>query len=256
MKTTFFVLALASALIGSTALHADTLEVRADLWPPYNAEPGAALPGYIIEILHVAFPSGTVSYKITPWPRAVKELNENKIDAIIGALKAEATGAIFPDEEQGHTDDSFFVAPSNPWRYTGIDSLKKVRVAGAADYAYDGGPVDAYLKTATLPAVQLLSGNAPLENNIKMLKAGRVDVIIEDPAVIHFTLKKLSLPPTTLVIAGTVTPEPKPIYVAFAAGKPESKSRAAQLSATVIAMRADGRLAALLAKYGLCDWSK
>ena len=42
-------------IVCSASFAAETISVRADVWMPYNGEPGAEKPGYGIEILKAVF---------------------------------------------------------------------------------------------------------------------------------------------------------------------------------------------------------
>jgi polar amino acid transport system substrate-binding protein len=48
--------------------------------------------------------------------------------------------------------------------------------------------------------------------------------------------------------------DPNPLYIAFSPSDPRSPAYAALLSEGVVRLRASGRLAAILARYGLADW--
>ena len=257
MKFPLRLLALPALLLAlGTPVVADIIEVRADAWPPYNDQPGSPTPGYVVELMNLAFPNGDINYQITPWPRAVKEVTEGKIHAIIGATKGDAPGAIFPEEAAGATDSTFFVAKDTAWRFTDLESLKKAKVGAVAGYSYDNGPVDAYLAAAAMPAVQLVGGDDPLQTNIKKLQAGRITTILEDANVMSWTLKQLGLPADTFMVAGKAAAEPSLIYVVFSPTHPASAARAAHWTEVVRQLRADGTLAKILAKYNVRDWKK
>lgn len=223
---------------------------------PYNGDPAAERPGYVVELLALVFPQGGINYKISPWPRAVKDVAEGKIHAIIGAAKDEAPGTIYPDEPAGATTSTFYVAKDNTWRFTDLESLKKAKVSAVSGYVYDSGPVDAYLASATVPAVQPVGGEDPLQTNIKKLQAGRITTILEDANVMSWTLKELGMPADTFLSAGKATAEVNFIYVVFSPTHPESAARAARWTEVIRQLRADGTLAKILAKYNVQDWKK
>jgi polar amino acid transport system substrate-binding protein len=246
----------ALCLVFCAPLRAESLTVRADSWPPYNAEPASPLPGYVVELMKLVFPTDTIDYQITPWPRAVKDCSEGKIQAIIGALKTDAPGCIYPEEPAGCSRSAFFVPKDSTWTFTDIESLKKVKIGAISGYSYDNGPVDAYLTSATLPAVQLVGGDDPLQTNIRKLHAERINAIVEDPNVMNWVLKQMKVPATDFKLAGYASAEGNLIYVAFSPTHPESAARAAHWTETIRKLRADGSLAKILAKYDIADWQK
>ena len=251
-------LALPSLLLGlCSPLFADTIEVRADNWMPYNGDPAAERPGYVVELLKATFPKDTIHYVVCPWAQACTELAEGKIDAIIGATPSDSPGAILPELTIGSMRNIFYVKKGTAWRFKGIESLKSIRLAASAGYAYDNaGPLDTYLKEGTAPAVQFGSGDAPLESNIAKLRKGEVDAVVEDASVVLWTLKQMQVPIGEVHSAGALVKEGSPLYVAFTAKKPVSTARAEQLSATVRTLRASGELTKLLALYDLDDWKR
>ena len=251
-------LAIPSLLLGlSGLLRADTIEVRADHWMPYTGAPAAERPGYVVELLKAAFPNDTIHYVISPWAQACAELAEGKIDAILGATPGDAPGSILPELAIGSDRTIFYVKKGTTWRFTGIESLHSIRLAAAAGYAYDlDGPFDTYLKQSKPPAVQFVTGEAPLETNIGKLRKGEVDGVVENASVMLWTLKQLRVPTGEIHSAGALAKEGGPLYVAFSAKNPASSASAKQLSATVEKLRASGELSKLLALYDLDDWQR
>jgi len=251
-----FLLSLLILFLGlRSPVQADTIEVRADHWMPYNGDPADERPGYVVELLRAAFPNDTIHYTTCPWAQACAELAEGKIDAIIGASPSDAPGAIFPELTTGAMRNVFYIKQGTAWRFNGVESLKSIRLAAAKGYAYDdGGPLDTYIKQSAAPAVQFGSGDDPVETNIGKLRKGEVDVVIEDASVMLWTLKKLEIPTGAVHSAGALAKEVTPLYVAFTAKKPISTTRAEQLTAAITTLRGSGKLADLLALYDLDDW--
>jgi len=251
-------LLISALLLGlSTASRADIIEVRADHWMPYNGDPEAERPGYVVELLRAAFPNDTINYKTIPWAQACAELAEGKIDALLGAAPTDSPGAVLPELPIGSMRNVFYVKKGTAWRFKGIESLKSIRLAASAGYTYDtDGPLDTYLKQATEPAVQFGTGDTPLEANIAKLRNAEVDALVEDASVMLWTLKKMQVPVGEVHSAGALVKEGTPLYIAFTAKKPVSKARAEQMSATVRKLRDSGELTKLLALYDLDDWKR
>ena len=251
-------LALPYLLLGlCSPLNAETIEVRADNWMPYNGDPAAERPGYVVELLRAAFPNDTIHYTTCAWTQACAELAEGKIDAILCATPSDSPGAILPELAIGSMRNIFYVKKGTAWRFKGIESLKSIHLAVSAGYAYDtDGPLDAYLKQGNAPAVQFSTGDAPLEANIAKLRSAEIDAVVDDASVMLWTLKKMQVPVGEIHSAGALVKEGSPLYVAFTAKKPVSTARAEQLSATVRKLRESGELTKLLALYDLDDWKR
>ena len=70
-----------------TAVWSETIVLVADEWPPYNSRPNAPKEGYLVDIARAVFESRgiTVSYRLTPWKRAIELTRNGKFNAVIGA---------------------------------------------------------------------------------------------------------------------------------------------------------------------------
>lgn len=239
------------------ALRADIIEVRADHWMPYNGDPTAERPGYIVELLRAAFPNDTINYKIGPWTQACADLAEGKIDATIGGAASETPGAVIPEMSIGNDRMVFYIKKGTVWRFKGVETVKSIRLAASAGYSYDlEGPFDVYIKQATAPAVQFGSGDAPLVDNVAKLLNGEVDAVIENASVMMWTLKHLQVPTGAIHSAGPLVKDGGPLFVAFSGKNKKSKARAEQFSAYIDKARKSGELAKLLALYDLDDWQR
>jgi len=235
---------------------ADTISIRADAWPPYNGDPASETPGYGIEILKAIFSKGghTIDYQTIPWTRALADVKSGKFDGAIGASTEDGAGCLFPKEPIGFMDTQVFAKKGSAWTYTGIDSLKSIKLGAIADYDYGMPELNKYIKEkAGTDAVQLMTGDDALEKNISKLQAGRIDVLVEAEAVVKWTLKKMGLPEDALIKAGSLG-APSEIYVVFAPTKPSSQGYADTYDKGIGELRSSGDLKKILDKYGIKDW--
>ena len=204
-----------------------------------------------------ALRADTIIYKTCSWAQACTELAEGKIDAILGASPNDSPGAILPKLPIGSDRTIFYVKKDTEWRFKDVESLKSIRLAAAAGYAYDQeGPLDSYLKQGSVPAVQFGTGDAPLEANIAKLLKREVDAVVENASVMLWTLKQLRVPTGEIHSAGALAKEGAPLYVAFSAQKSVSPVRAEHFSSTLQKLRESGELTKLLALYDLDDWKR
>ncbi len=254
---------ISSALAGvvfltAPAALADTIRIRADVFYPYNGDPQSDKLGYMIEVAKLALePAGhKVDYQVMPWARALTELADGSIEAIVGASKADAPSAVFPAEPLGVLENHFFVSKDQAWRYAGVESLSKVAIGVIADYSY-GEALDAYIKANEKDPekVQALSSDTALEQNIKKLQAGRIGAVLEGQAVFSYRVVQMKLSMSDFVDAGSIG-DNQLINVAFSAKYPRAQEAAKLISDTVTKLRESGELAKILAKYGLTDFKK
>lgn len=237
------------------AARADTITVRADEWCPYNCAVGASAgdgrPGYGIEVAREIFAAAGhhLDYALSPWTRSLEDCLHGTIDAVIGAAPVDSPDLVFPAEPIGVWDTTFVVRKGDPWRYDGAESLDRVKIAGILGYIYRE-PVNEYL-TAHRKQVDLISGQRPLDQNLRKLVARRIDTTMESRMVLDYKLKVLGLADRLDFAGGTPS---GPIYIAFSPKNPGSRAYADLLDQGIRRMRASGRLAEILASYGLRDW--
>ncbi|MCK9240450.1 transporter substrate-binding domain-containing protein [Desulfocurvus sp.] len=251
MKTVLWTLTLLAAL-SSPALAREII-IAADPWCPYNCAPGAQREGFAVEAARLIFARAGlgVDYQVLPWARAQAEARAGRIDAIIGASRAEAPDFIFPDEGLGHSDNAFFVRADMPWTYLGPESLRGLRVALITDYDYGEGFAALTAEPPGSPNVVYTQGNDALERNFTMLACGRVDMVVSDEAVGRNLLSTFAAR-DAVRFAGTQG-EGEPVYLAFSPARPGARELAQIFSEGWRALRASGELGAILARYGLED---
>lgn len=255
MKKAFLLLcALASVPLAAGNAHADTVTIRADHWYPMNGTPGAEMPGFMIEIAQQALAKAghTVDYALMPWERALYSAQKGQIDCVVGAYKSDAPDLLFPENSQGVDTVAAYVKKGDPWRYSTVDSLKKIKLGAISGYGY-GDNIDAYIEQNP-KLVQLTVGETALDQNIKKLTAGRIDVLIESPAVFDAKLKELKLE-DQFVQAGTLS-DIENLYIACSPVKESSKTYVKLISDGTEDLRKSGELTKILVKYGLKDWKQ
>lgn len=241
-------------LVLPLAAAAETITLAADPWCPYTCEPGTDKPGFMVEIARTVLGKAghSVVYKSVNWTRAIKDAREGKYSGIMGAYTEDAPDFVFPETDQGKSKNSLFVKKENPWKYTGIDSLKQVKIGIVKDYGY-GEPLDGYFKSAKgSDLVQGVGGDDALVKNIKKMMAGRIDALVEDPNVFTLTAADMGVS-DQITTAGDVT-QALSVYIAFSPKDPKSKEYAKIITDGMAELRQSGELEKILARYGLKDW--
>tara|TARA_R110001592_G_scaffold7032_3_gene39492 strand:+ start:29766 stop:30533 length:768 start_codon:yes stop_codon:yes gene_type:complete len=234
---------------------AETITIRADEWFPINGEPKSEKPGYMIEIANlIASKHGAnIDYKTMPWLRSLSKVREGNFDCVVGAFTDDAPDFIFPQEEWGIIESTFYVKKGSKWRYEGVESLKSIKIGSIGGYAY-GDDLDAYIEAnKSSSAVQVVNANNALEQNIKKLQAGRVDAVIEAHLVMNAKLKDMGISQDEFISAGLLG-EANKMYIACSPAKESSKKYTKWFSEGIQMLRDSGKLQAILDKYGLKDW--
>jgi len=236
-----------------------TLTFVADDWCPYNCAPDSDHPGYIVEILKAAYERHgyKVEYKNVPWTRAIEEVMSGKYTGLLSTSVTNTPDLIFPGVAQGAygeaASSTFYVRAGDPWRYNGVKSMEGRMLGMIADYLY-GEEFDKYVadNAKDMRRVQIVAGSGTaLESNIRKLVAGRVDMIVEDPFVIGWFLSQHPDLQGKIEAAGNLGDGDDPVYVGFSPNIPDAQKLAQILTDEMLAMRDNGELQKIFARYGI-----
>ncbi|HSY29638.1 MAG TPA: transporter substrate-binding domain-containing protein [Burkholderiaceae bacterium] len=240
----------------SAAAGSQELTVQADRWCPYNCEPGTAAPGYVIELLQAIFePKGIkIRYEVVPWDRTLIQTRDGKADAAIAATQHEVDsfGLLVGSESIGDSSDCLYVGANNKIKFSkaeDLGALKKIGVSSGYSYSAD---IDAWLKRPENQGkIIVQKGEEPGEINARNLALGRLDGVIEDDHVMQQLIFKFGLQ-HDLVLAGCQ--KQTKIYVAFSPKLKNARNAVKDFDEGMEALRQNGQLAKILARYGMTDW--
>lgn len=75
-----------------------TITIRADEWYSMNGDPESDKPEYMIELAKAIFePHGyEVDYQFMTWKKSLASVNGGFKDCVVGAVKDEAPGLLYP----------------------------------------------------------------------------------------------------------------------------------------------------------------
>lgn len=231
----------------------ETVTIVGDPWCPYNCEPGTDKPGFMIETAREIFKEKGIDvvYKTVPWTRAITETRKGTYNATVGGYIEDTPDFIFSKTAMDKSVDAFYIKSGSSlgWSYKGVNSLEKVSAGVIQDYSY-GKAVDEYINQnkKDISKIQLASGDTALEQNVKKLLAGRIQVVIEDSAVMQRFLDATHQN-DKLTMAGHEKGED--VHIAFSPNNPKSQTYADILSEGIERYKKSGRLEAIKAKYGV-----
>jgi polar amino acid transport system substrate-binding protein len=248
----------------SDQIYANSLMVGADVWCPYNCHKDAAQVGYIVEVLRAIFEPKhiRVDYRVMPWSEAIQAAKSRNIDAVIGASVTEVPTFIFPKEELGRYRAGVFVRQDYNESWTRLIDTKRGILGLIKDYDY-GAEVQAFV-AAYQPneRVFLAEGPSALRQLVQALADGKIQFLVEDPAVMQYFLKENKMEGTLKQIGTARLSEYEAVddfvklYVAFSPRHPRAKEWSDVVTQGLQTLRQNGGLAAILTKYGLQDWQK
>ncbi len=239
-------------LLIAAPLRAETITLVADVWPPYNNEADAEKPGYGVEMMKTIFGAAghQIDYRVIPWNRAIKMVQEGKADAVIGATTEEVPEFIFPERAFGISKIGFYVPEKSEWRYQDIGSLNGMRIGAIKGFEY-GEELDGYFIQHS-DRVQFVYDDNATATNLKKLLRGRIDTFVEDVNVVEAVATQMGIS-NQIKWAGDAD-KGLPVYIAFSPQNPKSARYAALFSEGLAHLRSTGELANILQKYGLQDW--
>jgi polar amino acid transport system substrate-binding protein len=241
-------------LIGTAFAEQPVLRLCADQWMPYNGDPADPKPGYVIELAKAIFePKGIkVEYTVMPWTEALAAVHEGRMGGAIGANKDEGEGLVLPAESIGVISICLVTRADSKWAYENLASFMRIKLGVIKGYAY-WPALDTYIAKAIEKGSGIVcaEGDAPLDDLMKHLKDGEIDVLAESEPVLLWYLRAHDLDRSLFRVVFKNAAEP--IYVAFAPNE-EGKRHAALMDEGVKAMRASGEMEKLLRRYGLRDW--
>lgn len=227
------------------------LHIAADSWMPYNGDPEAKKPGYVVEMVRSIFEKQgyKVAYSTMPYTEALAAVREGKLDAVIGPDEVEAKDLRMPAEPMCEPKICLLTRASNKWNYDNINSLKSQKLGATEGYSY-WPALDGYIK-ANPNKVLLASGDSPIDELFAKLESGEIDILVETEPVLLWHLREHKLDRNQF--RAVLRQDSTPCYVAFAPTE-SGRVQADIFDKGVRELRGSGALAALLKSYGLNDW--
>ena len=207
-------------MLQSKLTSAETFTVVSDYWCPYNCEPNAEPEGFGIDILRQAFEAKgiTVEYILRLWNEALAVVESNQFHAVMSANKTDSRKLLYPDSYFSRSTTCFFKQKNNDWSFNGVQSLKYVQLGVIKSYSY-GALLDKYLAVER-NNIHWVSGSNPLDRLLVKMKAGEIDVIIEDKHVFQY---QVSSSDSSGGFKTDYCLPPANIYMAFAPNHPDTQ---------------------------------
>ncbi len=150
------------------ATAAETITVATDEWSSYTNQDGT---GYYFDLLRAVFPEPEykLDIKIVPYARSVQMALNNQAHVVLGIYKEEVPeGQVSKYVVEQDLVDAL-VSPELNKSWKGAESLAGKSVVAKIDYGFN-----------TITDVKMnYAEKASLENMVKMLKAGRVDAVLD-----------------------------------------------------------------------------
>ena len=229
------------------------IEVACDSWLPYIGVDGENR-GYILSLLKKIYgPYGyDIKYFNMPWKRCIESVKAGDVLALACASKVEAIDCLIPQEPIGESVPSFFVRSNSKWRYSGLESLRLVRlgVIGGSTYSKE---IDDYILKSNSDLMTLTGADAHFRF-YRLLKEERIGAFVESTNVANYYIKKYGIE-EEIINAGKAG-EGELLYLAFNKSDKRSKKLVELFDVGIAELRESGELEVFLAQYNLFDWKR
>jgi len=256
LNTKFAILGLLLILVPELNLTAvDSIVMEGDLFPPYVTAGGPVGPGFVVEVLESILTKAgyNVSFRLTPWTRAVRDVQAGQADLLLLSTADEAVrnGLTVTREPLGMAVLRWYTGKASTWTFSGVDSLKGQVWAVIEGYPY---PFQNYIQANKTDEskITVATGETAMEHNLKKLAAGRGTVLLDDQTVVEYTVKSLGLQDE--IRPAGLYGDPLPMYPLFLAQRQGSQRLSAQISDGIRSLRQSRELRKILAKYNVKDW--
>lgn len=241
-----------SQAIASNEKMNDKIYARADYWCPYNCSHEDENPGYLIEILQLAFGKNQIKYETMNWARAISETRSGTYDIVIGAAKNDTPD--FPlSLPVGQSQNCFYTDEKSKIKYKDVKSLEKLKLGVAKNYSYFTELDEYVAKNITNEEkVNESFGDNVLEKMVTKLIKKEIDIFVENPFVVQYFLKKNQNLPIKIKNVGCT--KITKIYFAFAPNKKETTARVLKVNKKIKEMIQTKEMEKLIKKYGVTKW--
>lgn len=254
----FFVLIVWAMALAQPAAAGDAeapLHLVADLWCPFTCSPQAAQPGLLVEVVQHALPGHTSDYELAGWSRVLQmdSAAPAPVLLVLGLGRSPTVTARYRLSRQPvlNSPPCFFRRRGDPWHYAGIGSLRGLQVGITRGYQYEDSDMAAFLAQVNRGLVHELSGADASERHLEMLVHGRNDVVLEDRAVMRWSMRQHPASGAQVQEAGCLKGRDAGVYVGVLRSDPRGLAVLQAFDRGFQALQAHGQLAPLLKAYGL-----
>ncbi|WP_052074566.1 substrate-binding periplasmic protein [Shewanella mangrovi] len=218
----------------------DKVSFANDLWAPYVDENKDG--GIVIEIMRAALAlhHKTLAVEITPWARAFHDVRNCRRDLVLVWYVPAREKYVTYSHPFLKNRLRFIKRSGDSYEYSDKDSLKGKTIGIIRGYNYE----DILANDSRYG----LQANSNFESNLKMLAAGRLDLVLEDEIVAASTIFELNMT-SKFSFTGPALNE-RELFVATGKCNPAGDNLIAAFNDGLTQIKHNGEYARILAKYG------
>lgn len=189
-----------------------------------------------------------IRYALLNRSRSLVQVQAGEINAILGTRPEEHPELLF-GPPLGHSQEALGFRSGEAQQVSAPQELQELRLGALRDQGYSEDFATYLGRNKNDPTrVQLLVGADGLKRNLKKLLNDRIDLVLEERAVLLHTLKRRRLRRQVEVVT---LPGQIPLHIGFAPGLDSSARYIAQLQEGLERLKHAGRYGEILARYGL-----
>jgi ABC-type amino acid transport substrate-binding protein len=191
----------------------DQLNLTSTDWCPYIcADKGK--PGFIVEYMTELLARNGVSLKVDvfPWSRSISLARQGEYDGVLTATESETPDFHLTTYLSGTYQDCLFKRIGSDISYKDRASFQNLVLGGIKDYGYSEPMNSVIANPQEGEKTYLISHADPLKLLIQMADKGRVDLFVEDQAVLNYFIK---LNPDQNLVERAGCVDAKPFYTAI-----------------------------------------
>ncbi|MFV3073895.1 substrate-binding periplasmic protein [Niveispirillum fermenti] len=228
--------------------------IASDPWCPYACDPDAdGREGYMVDIAREIFEASglRVEYRVVNFAVMRRMASDGSATALPG-VASDMDGAIrLPELAQGNSANAVAVTRGRGFIFNDPEDFVPFRLGVIKDYDY-GGALQAYVnRNQDNPdRITVLSGfgYSHLVQGLRMLTAGRMDMLLDDYNVLRWQVRRLGLDHKVETVP---LRDDADLFVGFSASDPRAPVLARMMADGTRRLRESGRLAAIMRQYGL-----
>lgn len=228
--------------------------IASDPWCPYACDPEAdGREGYMVDMIREIFEGAglKVEYRVVNFAMMKRMARDGSATALPGAATTMDGAIRLPSLAQGNSANAVALSRSLSFKFHKPQDFEPFRLGVIKDYDY-GGALQSYVdqNNQNPDRILVLSGfgYSHLVQGLRMLTAGRMDMLLDDHNVLRWQIRRMGLEQhvTTQSLGDDAD-----LFVGFSENDPRAPVLAQMMADGTRRLRASGRLAAIMRNYGL-----
>lgn len=236
------------------AERARPIVIASDPWCPYACDPDAdGREGYMVDLTREIFEELglKVEYRIVNFATMKRMAKDGSATALPGMGSTMDGAVVLPALAQGNSANAVAMSRAHNFTYAKPQDLERFRMGVIKDYDYGGllqEYVDQNIQNPERIVVLSGFGYSHLVQGLRMLTAGRLDMLMDDHNVLRWQVRRLGLDQQVVAVS---LKDDADLFVGFSQNDPRSPELARIMAEGTHRLRNNGRLAAIMRNYGL-----